>query len=268
MKNVLPIILACIIGPALGTKCGAQEMPKLHLRESPSPEVVFVPFSESQFPAFATLFANKRTAGLQRAAFVLSNQSDRAIIGIAARWTVLGQDGSTVHFKASSHMYLSVPPSPLAPPSGRMLIAPETFAPESLFASGGGIIGIAPDPAIASKLTGGSQIYAEVDCIIFGDGEVVGLDRSRLVAEIQDQKGAIDVVLNRVHAAQANGENVSDVLSQLATSPVSAHDSVGRRTARLAGELFQTRHREASLSLIEAIPAPVNFYRKDGGPIR
>jgi hypothetical protein len=267
MKNALLIVLACIIGPPFGANCGAQVMARLNLKESPSREVVLVPFSESQFPVFARVFTRYR-AGLEGASFVLSNQSDRAVIGVAVRWTVIAQDGSSVHFGSSTHMYLSVPAFPLAPPGGRLLVAPETFVPESVVAAGGGMVGSAPDPETVSKFTAASQIYAEVGCIIFGDGEVVGLDRTLLVAQIQDRKTAVDVVLNRVHAAQAHGENLSDVLSQLVTSERSPHDFVGTYTAQLARQLLGTQHREASLSSLEGIPVPVNFYRKDGGALR
>jgi hypothetical protein len=267
MKNALLVVLACIIGSGIGATCKAQGMPKLNLKESPSTEVVFVPFSESQFPDFAHVFAHAR-AGLQPAAFVISNQSDRAVIGIAARWTVVAQDGSRAHYWSRTHMYLSNPPSPLAPADARLLVAPDTFVPESLVMSGRGMIGLAPDPEIVSKITAASQIYAEVDCIIFGDGEVVGLDQSQLAAEIQDRKAAIDVVLKQVHAAQANGENLLDALSQFAASARPANDSAGRRAAQFARELAGTKHREAFLSYLEGIPAPVNFYRKDGGALR
>jgi hypothetical protein len=267
MKNALLVILASIIGPAFGAISRAQEMPKLHLKASPSSEVVFVPFDQSQFPDFGPVFARAR-AGLQPAAFVVSNQSARVVIGIAARWILVTQDGSRVNVWSSTHMYLSNPPSPLIPTGGRLLVAPETFVPESLVTSGGGIIGLAPNPETMSKIKGASQIYAEVDCIIFGDCEVVGLDQSQLVAEIQDRKSAVDVVLNRVRAAQANGENLSDVLSQLATSARPAYDSVGRRAAQIASELAGTQHREAFLSYLEGIPTPANFYRKDGGALR
>jgi hypothetical protein len=266
MKNALLVILACIIGAALGADCSAQDMPKLHLKESPSPEVAFAPFSESQFPAFGRVFAHAR-AGLQPAAFVVSNQSARAVIGIAARWTVIKQDGSKVHFWSSTHTYLSSPPSPLAPAGARLLVAPETFVPESLVASGGGIIALAPEPETVSKFTAASEIYAEVDCIIFADGEVVGPDQSQLVGEIQDRKAAVDVVLQQVHAAQASGENLSDALSQLAISPISEHNSVGKRAAQLAREVIRTQHRDAFLSYLEGTPTPVSFYRKDGGPL-
>jgi|HubBroStandDraft_5_1064220.scaffolds.fasta_scaffold01013_5 hypothetical protein len=267
MKNALIVALACIIGAAIGSTCKAQEMPKLNLKESPSPEVVFVPFTESQFPDFGRIFARTRAA-LQPAAFVVVNQSDRAVIAIAARWTVVTQDGSRAHYWSSTHMYLSIPPAPLAPAGGRLLVAPDTFVPESLVVSGRGMIGLAPDPEIVSKFMAASQIYAEVDCIIFGDGEVVGLDQSQLVAEIQDRKAAVDVVLKQVHAARANGENLSDALSQLATSARPANDSVGRRAAQFARQWAGTQHREAFLSYLEGIPAPVSFYRKDGGALR
>ena len=268
MKNVLLITLACIIGAAVGTVGRAQNMPQLHLKESPSPEVTLTPFSEGQFPAFGRIFTQART-GLQSAAFVVSNQSDRAVIGIAVRWTVVTQDGSRVPFRSSTHMYLSHPPtSPVAPAGARLLVAPDTFVPESLVTSGGGIIGLAPGRGTVSNFTAASQIYAEVDCIIFGDGEVVGLDQSQLVAEIQDRKAAVDAVLKQVHAAQANGESLSDVLSQLATSARPAYDSVARHTSQLAFELAGTQHREALLAYLESIPTPVNFYRKDGGALR
>ena len=141
MKNILLVTLACIIGAAFGTVGRAQDMPQLHLKESPSPEVTLTPFSEGQFPAFGFIFTQART-GLQSAAFVVSNQSDRAVIGIAVRWTVVTQDGSKVHFWSSTHMYLSHPPSsPVAPAGARLLVAPDTFVPESLVTSGGGLSG-------------------------------------------------------------------------------------------------------------------------------
>jgi hypothetical protein len=267
MKNVFLVVLACIIGSAFGATCTAQEMPKLNLKESPSSEVVFVPFIESQFPAFGDVFKNE-TAGLQRASFVVSNQSDRAIIGIAVRWTVVARDGSTLRMKWHTHMYLSTTPAPIAPPHGRLLVAPAMFVPESVVTSGGGMVGFTPVPQLVSKFNAASQIYADVDCIIFGDGEVVGLDRSQLAAQIQDRKTAADMIVNRVRAAQANGENLSDVISRLATSEISTRDFVGREAAGLAQQLLGTQHPDAFLSYLEGIPAPVNLYRKDGGALR
>jgi hypothetical protein len=73
-----PRVLSILLTTAIGL--GAQAVPKLHIGNSPSTGVMLTPFSPSEFPVFKDVF-DRKSAGLEPASFVVSNETDRAIIG-------------------------------------------------------------------------------------------------------------------------------------------------------------------------------------------
>jgi hypothetical protein len=245
----------------------AQAMPELNIKSSPSPVVTLTPFSPSQFPVFKDVY-DPRSTNLGRASFVVSNGADKAIIGIGVKWTLTDSAGRESTYSNRSHSFQVRGGRPLALPRGQLLAGPETFVPEAiLLHPEGGVIGVVPDDRIIARFSGAAEIAAEVDCIIFQDGEVVGPDQLGLVNMIRDRREASQEVLKRVEQARAKGQDPTEVLHQILTTPILGGDSAARLELVFARELLHARHLDAHIEYMQSIPAPPLFYRKDVGPL-
>lgn len=246
---------------------GAQAMPKLNIKGSPSPEVSLTPFSPSEFPVFKDVF-DQKSASLMRASFVVSNGSDRSIIGIGVTWTLTDSAGRESTFSNRSHSFQVRGGRPLALPRGHLLAGPETFVPEAiLLHPEGGVIGVIPNDRTVSKFAGATEVRVEVDCIIFQDSEVVGPDRLGLVNMIQDRREASQEVLKRVEQARAKGQDPTEVLRQILSTPIQKGEPVSQLEATFARELLSARRLDSHLQYMQSIPAPPLFFRREVGPL-
>jgi hypothetical protein len=239
----------------------------LSIQQSPGLQVALAPFSISQFPVFAPMQAGGDF--VEQAAFVISNESDQGIIGVAVRWVIGKPNGVTASHASSTHAYLSAPATPLVEPKGRLLVTPSSFVRESILTSGGGIVGgHLSRRDIVSKFTDAEHINAEVDCIIFADGEVVGPDNLKLTDSIQDRQEALAAVLAQIHAARSKGEDPTDRLRTLAALPFPiAKRRVGSHIGSFVGGMLRAGdQRDSLISYLERMSMTiVKFYRKDVG---
>lgn len=243
----------------------AQVLPKIHFADSPVPGISFAAFNTAQFPVFNPIFSlSTEHAQVQPASFVVSNQTDRAIIGIAFLWKITDTSGGWSPYTLVTHSFLSTTPLPVVLPKGLLLVTPGSFFPESVMLQSGGIIGSAPSEKIIDQFNGATDINIQVDCIIFADGEVVGPDLLHLPADIQARKAGADAIVKEVHAAQSKGQDPIAVLRQLRARPNPAEDRVARHVSQFAGELLTTRHFAETLKFVESIKNAPIFFKKDG----
>jgi hypothetical protein len=249
---------------------GAQVMPKLYIKSSPSPDVTLTPFSPSLYPVFNEVFDrfDRGIAALAPASFVVSNGSGKAIIGIGVKWRLVDSAGRESTYDEGTHSFLVMSQRPLAPAHGRLLAAPRTFVSEDLLLHPEkGVVAVLPGDAFIARFSAAVTIHAEVDSIVFQDGEVVGPDDLGLVKSIRDRRDAAAEIVKQVESAQAEGKDASEALRTVATRPPFGDPGVARFERKLASELLDTRQFDSRLQYLKGIPAPPLFYRKDTGPI-
>jgi hypothetical protein len=239
----------------------------MEIEASPAAGITLKPFNFKQFPAFGEIITTSPALNdAQPASFVVDNGSDRAIIGIAVQWIFITPSGEQNVYSSRTHSFLSAKAAPLVAPHGRMFVAPQVFIPEAAVTSGG-LIGTVPPARIVAQLQSASSIHVRIDSIIFADGEVVGPNRLNLPGEIQDRKIAADLITRHVHAARTLGKDPIAALHDLPASPSPWGSGVDKHRSQFASQLSSTKHFDAVLSFIEAIPAPPKFFRKDGSPL-
>jgi hypothetical protein len=260
-----PRVLSILLTTAIGL--GAQAVPKLHIGNSPSTGVMLTPFSPSEFPVFKDVF-DRKSAGLEPASFVVSNETDRAIIGIGVRWTLTDSAGRESSYSNRTHSFLMPSGRPLALPHGRLLAGPETFVSADVLQNpNGGVIGLIPNDQTVARFDNASEIRVVVGSIIFQDGEVVGPDQLGLVDVIRNRREAVVEVIKQVEDALAKGKDPAGVLRQIVSTPIRRSDRVAKLEFNFANELLRARHFDSHLQYLRGIPAPPLFFRKDGGPI-
>src|SRR5262249_46298642 len=166
----------------------AQVAPRFSIGSSPSPEVSLSVFSGDAFPIFNELFdLAPETRDLRPVSFVAVNRSNKAIIGISVDWLLTDQTGKTTSPNTRSHSFLAPDFAPLAAPRESLLVLPGMFVQESPMRGRGKVV-THPSSRTVALFSSSVQVHAEIDAIIFSDGEIVGPNRSKLHAEIQDRK--------------------------------------------------------------------------------
>ncbi len=229
------------------------------LPTSPSHDVAIVPASASNLPQFDRAIVAK----FHPNAFIVANQSEKSIVAIVIKWTFVDAQGKQSAYDQRMDSFLIQPSRPVAAPHTRLLIAPGAILPEAL----ANAPHVGPrledlDGHTKPRMLSGSGINAQIDVLIFDDGEVVGANQSRYDAEIQDRQIAAAQVAKQVRNAIARGDSTKDVLSSvLATSP-SHSDNVGKWAHLYAQRLQKAPNLEAELKSFEALPEPPKFYRK------
>jgi hypothetical protein len=249
---------------------GAQVMPKLYIKNSPSPDVTLTPFSPSVFPVFKDVFDfhDRAIAALAPASFVVSNGSGKAIIGIGVKWRLVDSAGRETTYTEATHSFLKRSLRPLTLAHGRLLAAPLTYVSEDhLLHPEKGVMAVLPGDAFIARFSGAATIHAEVDSIIFQDGEVAGPDDLGLVKSIRDRRDAAAEIVKQVESAQAQGKDANEALRTLATRMPVGDPGVARFERKLSAELLHEREFDFQLQYLKGIPAPPLFYRKDTGPI-
>jgi hypothetical protein len=259
-RTLLVLLISAVV-------LGAQVVPKLEIGKSPSSAVVIAPFDPSVFPVFKDVF-DPRIASLRAAALVVTNESNKAIIGISITWTLTDLAGRKSAYSNRTHSFLVPSSRPLALPHGHLLVAPETFVSEDvLLHPQGGVIGLMASDRTVARFSDVSAIRAEVDSIIFQDGEVVGPDQLGLVEAIQNRRDAAEKIVRWVEQSQDKGKDPAELLRQVVSSAIARGDKVANLQVMFADELLRARNFNSHLRYLKGIPVPPAFYRKDGGPL-
>ena len=227
-------------------------------------QVVLTPYeSLSEFGDFAAVFdALDKT--IQPTAFVVVNNSEKAIVGIALVWTSTAKQSNKHTMTSLTHSYLSARGAPLVIAHGRVFVAPDVFVPDAVMKGGGGLIGMLPTQQTLERFGSSSVISVEVDSIVFADGEVVGPNQLGLTTSIIVRSKAAELVVGSLRSAQRRGEDTAPVLDRLSRPLPGVDDSVSRQAVRLAIQLQNSRHFVAELRYLEETPTPPKFYRTDG----
>lgn len=230
---------------------------------------------------------------LEGAGFILTDSSQRAVIGVGVQWSILDKNGQRTVRNSKSHSFFTPSSAPLAKAGQRLIVLPEAFIQEPMLQKPGMVV-FPPSQRLVSLFSSAAEVHAEIDSIIFGDGEIVGPNTFKLHAEIQARKDAADIVIRQVHTAavihlqkgnqviaqpEAFEQQVQEFIRQVEGKlppdhPIAgalrqlvenhAPGPVARQTTSFARDLLSSPYFRISFIHIQNVPSPPAFYRKDG----
>lgn len=256
---------------------------------SPSTQVVLSRYDAAVFPKFRAVFDEPRSESLVQflaqppeeaeRAIVLENRAGRDVTALRYFWVMKGADGKQQTHTVSSDSYVVDVYHPVLGAGDRKLICLSATVDESLIEHvlrGGGFMGGRVGSGRPS-LAGVTSLRLEIDMLLFSDGEIAGPDSEKLVAELQSRKPAAEFVAKQIRLAQAEGRDVTPVVSALTDMPSFGRlghaqgDPLVHWTQHYARQYLQAMRqesehfdiREARLRHFENRPTLPRFYRRD-----
>lgn len=251
---------------------------------SPTAAIVLNRYERLLFPIFDELFETASPSSpifhiarvLQEAAVavVLENRSDKAITAWRFLWRLTDSFGKQHPITMSGDSYAVDVFRPVAEPASRHLVTPSGCVSEALLEhirSGGGLMGVGTTRSFPDV----AEVTFEIHLIVFIDGEIAGPDPDHFAAELQGRKPAAEFVAKQIRIAQAEGRDITPVLTALIEAP--SLGSLGRpqgdpffnSVRHYARDYLQHMHRkigdlnlaEARLRHLEHRPELPKFYR-------
>jgi hypothetical protein len=190
-------------------------------------------------------------------ALLLTNNTDRDIVGIAVRWEPEGGTEYTV----LSDSYGSTKRTPVVPAKGSVTLTPIGFLPLTDIET----IGVRPE-IFHREIDHAARVTINVDVVILDDGQVLGLDKSGLADSIDGRSVAIARISQVVQKAKNEGQDITAALRGLMPPPGSTYvppDPVTNWVIFYAGELSRfPERRDARLRELQQLPKPPTFFRK------
>jgi hypothetical protein len=154
-------------------------------------------------------------------AVVMENRAAKDVTALRYYWAITGEDGNVIKHTDSSDSYLVDVYHPVLGGKDRKLICRSVTVDESLIdhvLRGGGSMGCRIRSGTRS-LTGVTSLRFEIDMLLFADGELAGPDTDKFAAELRGRKPAAEFVAKQIRLAEAEGRDVTPVLSALAEIP-------------------------------------------------
>lgn len=155
--------------------------PEFHLPQNPAPDVISIeafvlePTRLSDVKMFAFVLG-------QGTCFWLRNSSALPIVGLAVRWVYVDSEGKQTSDTLSQDALSDERQQPVVAPGSRTLVTTLGIVPDwVLFGDKGFCGGLAGSGLMDDRRV----VEAQLDCIILGDGELIGPDESGLVAHIE-----------------------------------------------------------------------------------
>jgi hypothetical protein len=216
------------------------------------------------------LFAGKLVP-LQRCSYFLTNNSDKDVVAVDAKWTLVDKSGNTDVWRFTSDSFLDVKARPVIAAHSRILVGPRMWVREdsiqSYLASEMLMAKRAALEKLAGRLAAASAVYVGVDSLIFADGEVAGPNSDEFDREIARRKLAAEDVLGVVQDARLSGRDPAVALrafvARMDAAGADPRATWGRRFAR---QLQDPERFEGNLYYLEHLPPPPKFYRTGIGP--
>lgn len=165
---------------------------------------------------------------------------------------------------------------PVAEPASRHLITPAVCVSETSLEhmqSGGGFGASVRSTSSFSDL---AEVTFEIQLVVFIDGELAGSDPDDFAIELQGRKQAAEFVARQIRMAQAEGRDITPVLTDLVEAPVLGSlgrpegDPLFHSVRHYARDYLRHMHRkigginlsEAKLRHLETRPELPQFYRR------
>lgn len=255
MYKRLCFVLTLLFG-AVSTRGGP--IPQ-HLPTSPHPLVSVTAATSDNLPQFDAALVQK----FHPYAFILTNQSDKAIVGLMTLWTFTDSHGFPRTEQVHTDSFMQ-PRSPvLLVPHARLIVAPGAFLPEALAQTphmGARLEDM--DGRLNRDINGATQIKVQVDLVIFEDGEMAGPNETRYDTMIQNRKIAATQIAKQLRNALSNGDDPKITLGHILETAPSQSDSMAVWTHIYAGMLQRSPALEKQLHALETLPEPPKFYKK------
>ncbi|MGA8493775.1 MAG: hypothetical protein WB711_25370 [Terriglobales bacterium] len=256
---------------------------------SPTTDVILSRYEAALFPKFRTIFEESPSESLLQflaqppeeaeRAIVLENRASKDVTALRYQWVMTGEDGKQRTHTVSSDSYMVDVYHPVLGVGDRKLICWSATVDESLIEhvlrGGGSMVGGVGSGR--ASLTGVTSLRLEIDMLLFSDGEIAGPDAEKFAAELQSRKPAAEFVAKQIRLAEAEGRDVTPVVSALAEFPCLGRlghaqgDPLVHWTRHYAREYLHAMRRkseridmrEARLRHFENRPTPPRFYRRD-----
>jgi hypothetical protein len=213
-----------------------------------------------------------RTSAGSRYDVLLTNNTERDIVGVGAVWTPEGGRSYTV--VSDSFGSMNKPPvvpfgtnkPPIVARRGQAVLTPDGFGRTDFVPTGTPTVGLRERPH--PEFDNAYRVTINVDAVIFDDGQVIGPDKSGLVDSINGRVVAIARISQAVQKAKNEGQDITAALRGLMPPPgtnlaLAPPDAVTNWIIVYAGQLLRfPDRREARLSELEKLPKPPTFFRK------
>jgi len=231
------------------------------ISKSPHPKL---DITKAEFDNTRGLFAN-RLAPLQRCSFFLANNSDKDVVAVDAKWSLVERDGKTNVSRFTSDSFLDVRARPVIGAHSRILVGPRIWVREDSIedyvASQVLMAKRAELERLADRVAAANAVYVDVDSVIFADGEVAGPNSDAFDREIASRKLAADDVLGVLQDAKLRGQDPSDALRNFAEHSRDRHDSARALwRKRFARQLQDAARFQGNLYYLQHLPPIPSFY--------
>jgi hypothetical protein len=233
------------------------------LPASPTPSVLISAAIPANLPQLDSSVVEK----FHPNTFLLTNKSDKAIVGLVVRWTFTDAQGfsrvSDIHQDSFARANSPV----LLAPQSTLIVAPNTLLPvayaNKLPRVGPTLSDLYAGAVRSVDMVGASAITATIDLIIWQDGELVGPNQASFDVEIQNRKIAASQLAKQIRNAINNGDDPKAVLRQVLASPTTQSDTLALNAHIYAQMLISARDMGKAAQSLEALPEPPTFFRKD-----
>lgn len=259
------------------------------IHPSPIPTILINRFDKSLVPAFgklfdlpsptSPLFHLARPPQEAAVAVVLENRADKAVTAWRFRWQLTDSLGNQRPVTMSSDSYKVDVFRSVAEPASRHLISPSGCVSEASLGhiqSGGGFVGASARAGGTSPFSDLAEVTFEIQLVVFIDGEIAGSDPDDFAIELQGRKRAAEFVARQIRMAQAEGRDITPVLTALVEAPVLGSlgrpegDPLFHSVRHYARDYLQHMHRkigginlsESKLRHLETRPELPQFYRR------
>ena len=194
--------------------------------------------------------------------FLLTNESNRNIIGLMIRWTYTSAQGLASTNSVSTDS-LDRANAALLAPNATLIVAPNAFLPvayATLPHTGPMLADLNSqgDPA----MVGATNIQASIDLIIWQDGEIVGPNQTNFDEELHNRKLAAAALASQVRSTIANGGDPKVLVQQIAAIKPQKHDTFAYHTHIFARLVLNAPDVTTIVQWLEALPEPPKFFRK------
>jgi len=239
--------------------CVLSAQMKLTIQPSEVPDVSLAQYSPSAHPAFGGFLDDNQVAPSKGAALVVTNSTNRTIVGISVIWDYADASGKLSHRAVKSDSFLTNDKRPVLQPGGQLLLTPTTMITDVAAKSGSYSTLVSGQSQQNDLVNTSSSITGHLDLVIFEDGEIVGRDQRNYIDELKSRKKAAETLLRELREANGHEAAVAVLAKEGSLRPQNAEEAWRLRYARrLRGAPDIERAIQALSQLLE-LP---QFYRK------
>lgn len=261
--NVKCATVSIICLTLLGTISEAQMIPKLSTLASPSEEVKFSVYNETESPEFRSVINNPAVSPTQPAAVVITNTSKKTIVTISVIWDYTDANGRVTHRSLRSDSFSNPARRPVLKPGSKLFVTPATMIPDTLVSQSY----MAPTTGAQQQtnaISASQTIVAQLDLVIFEDGETIGPDQRHYIDEMKARKLAADTLVQAAIHAPEHQQLVNMLSEAASVQPTLGDFTAIWRTRRVAHPFIGGVYRSLSAGEMNCVPYPSTRFMRGG----